>query len=250
MQRTLSDYGFGGKLGRLKVSRYNSSLPFGEVGVQSPLTVIGGEKIRIHEVALWLVSYYKEPPAVILDPTCGKDNRMFSPWIKSGVLAEMGYTYISGDIKGYGDVALDVFKLPVRDSSIDVVVYDPPYTPDARIDERGESYGITEERCIDEIARFFSEDVFMEFDRVLKRRGVVIVKGMDFYYPRNSDNLHLFLGLTRFHKYFRAIALYIYRYFYGNIPLHRYRMRHWRRPVMCHTYFLVLRKRNEPIEVF
>ena len=223
--------------------KYDASSPFGKVGIQNPLTLIDGKTIRVHEVVLGIIMFYKEPPAIILDPTCGKENYQFKPWIESNILERLGYEYISADIKPYGEIVLDVFNLPVKEKSVDIIVYDPPYTPTARMGKRGGDYDIVIDRTPNMIKKYYSEKVFKEFYRVLKNCGIVLVKGMDYYYPRNSDNLYLFIEQVEYRKYFKPIGLYIYRYFYSNIPLTRYRCRNWKRPIQNHTYYLVLKKK-------
>lgn len=243
-RRNLLDY-FGTKEVRIPLPlKYNSSTPFGKVGVQSPLTVIDGKDIRVHEVVLSIIMFHKEPPAVILDPTCGKENHQFRPWIEQGILDKLGYEYIPCDIKPYGEIVLDVLSsLPFRDESADIIVYDPPFTPNRRADERGVDYDIAKTRTPEEVKIYYSESVFKEFHRVLKTDGIVLVKGMDYYYPKNTDNLYLFIEQLEYKKYFKPIALYIYRFYYRGIPLLRYRCKHWKRPLIDHIYYLVLKKR-------
>lgn len=223
--------------------RYDMRNPFGRIGVQPPLTVIDGKNIRVHEVIMGIILFHKEPPATILDPTCGEENYMFSPWLRDGTLQRLGYKYIAMDKKPVGMIQYDLFDgLPIIDDNIDIIVYDPPYLPSAREDKRGNAYDIDDDRAVDEIKRYYSKQILAEFHRVLKSDGILIVKGADFYYPLRTDNLYLFTDIVDYKPLFRPIALYIYRFFYSEITLTRYRTRNWKRPLVIHTYFLVLVK--------
>lgn len=223
--------------------KYDGSSPFGRVGVQNPITVIDGKNARVHEVVLGIITFHKSPPATIYDPTCGRENYQFKPWLENGVLEKLGYKYVSGDLKAYGELVNDVFHVPLRGKSVDVIVYDPPFTTHCRIDDRGSDYDIDKERSPEEIKKYYSKNVFEEFHRVLRDGGIVIVKGADFYYPPKSTNLFFFVKMVDFEGYFTPVALYIYRYWHSCIPLLRYRLRNWKRPLICHSYYLVLEKR-------
>ena len=97
-------------------------------GVQNPWSVIDGRKVRIHEMVLFLVTYYCRKNCVIFDPTCGKENYQFKPILD--VLEALGYRYIAADLEPYGEIQYDVFGgVPLRGSSVDLILYDPPYTP-------------------------------------------------------------------------------------------------------------------------
>jgi len=146
-----------------------SSSPFGKKGVQAPYSVIYGNNIKIHQVILGIILYHKPPPAVIYDPTCGKENYQFKPWLEKGTLKKLGYTFISADIKPYGDVRCSYFRTPLRDKSVDIIVYDPPYLPEISPktdDERHKDYGI-ERYGIGKIFKNYSQEVFKQFHRIL-----------------------------------------------------------------------------------
>jgi len=217
----------------------------GYYGVQNPWSVIDGRKVKIHEMVLFLVTYYCRKNCVIFDPTCGKENYQFKPILE--VLEALGYRYISADLEPYGDIQHDVLGgVPLRDDSVDIILYDPPYVPYSRCDVRGEDYAISSERCVYDVKKFYSKEVLKEFHRILRRNGVLIVKGTDFYEPTTTDNLFLFLvdvvPKENYRGLFRYVALYVYRYFHKENILNRYRLKRVRRPVLTHTYFLVLKK--------
>lgn len=225
--------------------RLDSANPFGWPGIQLPVSVIYGNNHRIHEVVMGILLYHKPPPARILDPTCGEENYQFRPWLENGTLERLGYEYVSMDIQPVGEIRYDIFcGLPLRGNYFDVAIYDPPYLTNPARDGREKDYGMTRHQSPQRVKQYYSRKVFGEFARVLRRDGILIVKGADFYYPMHTDYLNLFVEMVADYKaFFRPIALYVYRFFANYIPLYRYRMRHYRRPLPVHTYFLVLKKR-------
>ena len=233
------------KLSEILPLKARAENELGYYGVQNPWSVINGRDVKIHEMVLFLVTYYCVKGCVIFDPTCGKENYQFREILD--VIEYLGYRYISADIEPYGDIVHDVLGgLPLREGSIDLILYDPPYLPYARLDDRGSDYAVDVERSVLDVKKFYGMGVFKEFHRVLRDGGVLIVKGADFYDPVCSDNLYLFLtdivDVQEVKRYFKPTALYIYRYFHRINALYRFRLKNRRRPVLTHTYFLVLKK--------
>ncbi|RLC73724.1 MAG: hypothetical protein DRI26_00100 [Chloroflexi bacterium] len=211
-----------------------------------PVSCIVGNDIQIHEVIQTLLKFYFPRAKVIYDPTCGDENYQFAPWIGS----DNHYQYIASDIRRtrWTHFLADIMHLPLRDESVDVIVYDPPFVPYARTDRRGEEYDIAETKSPLKIFSFYSERAMFEIWRVV-RQGAII-RGMDFYYPPHTNNLYLLLpriwpSLT---KYFHVVACHIYRIFSQQTLLLRYRwarpLGRVRRPLIVHSYLIVCYKRR------
>ena len=233
------------KLSRILPITKRPESDLGYIGVQNPWSVIDDRKIKVHELMLFLVTYYCRRKCVILYPTCVKENHLFRDILD--LIEYLGFRYVSADIKPYGDLVHDVLSgIPLRNESVDLIAYDPPYLPTSKTDERGKDYDVENGRTVYDVKKFYSLNVFKEFHRVLRDQGVLIVKGSDFYYPTNSTYLYLFLLdiIDRsFYSLFRPIALYIYRFFYHDNVFYRFRIKDRVRPIITHTYFLVLKKK-------
>ena len=232
--------------------------------IMPPLSVISGSKVDVADLVRNLVEYYFPSAKRIWDPTCGIENHLFSKYLrrKNGKWIYIDrIEYIASDmletkwncINGKC-LKIDVLRqpYPFSDGEFDLIVYDPPYMPGAAIDKRMRDYGIDRYYSVTYIRRFYSDRVFSEMNRIA-RLGM-IVKGQDIYYPTDTNVLHLFindvLDVSAVRKYFRVIALHIYRYYSGNTQLARTRVGEMvkkypeiRRPVITHTYFVILWKR-------
>ena len=210
-----------------------------------PRSCIVGNDTKIDEVIETLVRFYFPKASRIWDPTCGEENYQFARWIKNSK-----YHYFSNDIKRtkWSMFLNDVFLSGLRDSSVDVIVYDPPYLPYVRIDDRRNDYDISTTRSPLKILDFYKPKIFKDFHRIT-RQGI-IVKCSDFYYPVNSNNLIPILPriVPNIEKYFKIISITVYRYFYNLTSLLQYRFRRigtkHRRAFITHTYYIIAYKKQ------
>ena len=231
-----------------------------------PMSNIYGQNINISRFLNNIISFYFPNAKKIYDPTCGEENFQFKDYLvkrngkwyyrlENGDLAE----YVASDIKktrwncsNSECLIVDVLRppYPFRDNEFDIVVYDPPFLPSKRNDNRGKAYGIDEERTLYSIKQYYSKKVFREFHRITKYG--MLVKGEDFYYSTTSDNLYIFLydilDIDIIRKYFKIVAVHIYRFFNRSIPINRARLglsqqsKGYRRPIICHSYYIILYK--------
>lgn len=225
-----------------------------------PLSAIYGNKVRICDLLRNLIEFHFPQIQIIWDPTCGRDNYQFAPFLKkteNGWIYANKYRYYASDIlktpwNCLNDECLiiDVLKPPWNlPFKPDLVVYDPPFIPSKVESKRNNAYALNEERTLADIKEYYSSRVFEAFAQVVQVG--LIVKGMDFYVPKLSDNLHLFLvdvlDLSSIRKWFKVVSLYIYRYFAREAFLHRarasraLRSRGFYRNIINHTYYLVLK---------
>ena len=96
-------------------------------------------------------------------------------------------------------------------------------------------------QSVNEVKERYSKEVFEELMRVTRKW--IIIKGADFYYPTTSYNFYMFYDFairTAQEAGLRVRAIYAYNYHHGNIALFRSRLRNYRRPVVQHTYYVVL----------
>ena len=223
-------------------------LGIGVHGHYIPCSIVDGRRVKIHEFMAFMLHYYCPRNRVcrVLDPTCGKENHQFSRL--KPYMAENGIEYVDGDIRPYGSYQGSVFKLPFRDGCFDVVVYDPPYLvlPGNCRDDRRHDYGLDDVLTLSDVKKYYSREAINELARVTRENGVVIVKGADFYHPVTSRNLVLFfvdVFNPRIYDGLMPEALYIYMYYrQQSFRITRVRMKDIQRPLIIHTYYVVMRK--------
>jgi len=189
--------------------------------------------------------------------TCGVTNYQFQHrfW-RSRRYEKYNYVYIAADIKreaaeknkGFASLTFtyDLFhRIPLRDNSVDIIIYDPPFVTTGEGDERSEEYNIDTGLGVGFLERFHSRRVYEEFHRVLRESGILIVRGKDVNYPPVSNHhflfLHDLLGKEKIKGLFEVLGLYIYRYYKANEPLIRRRLRRLVRPMYVHSYIVVLK---------
>jgi len=227
-----------------------------------PFSTIYGHKVKIWELLRNLIEFHFPDAKVIWDPTCGKDNYQFKEYLKR---TEDGWIY-AGRYKYY---ASDLLKTPWncdKESCLrvdvlnppwdlpfepDLVVYDPPYIPFKVSSKRNNAYGMDINRGLEGIRDYYAPRVFEAFAETV-RKGL-IVKGADFYLPKFSENLRLFLvdvlDLAAIRRWFKPVALYVYRYFTADAFIHRAmtskasQIRGIRRNIINHSYYLILKKK-------
>lgn len=105
-----------------------------------------------------IVRLYLPKGGTIFDPTCGEEmyqlqnlqrrenDAQLDNWLgirkqKKKALPRRLYKIITSDLKPTGDFIASVKALPLRDNIADLTIYDPPFVPRSRSDERGQDYG-------------------------------------------------------------------------------------------------------------
>lgn len=195
----------------------------------------------------------------IFDPTCGEEmyqlqnlrkrehDMQLDNWLqrKKQKKAPQLYKIITSDLKPTGDLIASVQYLPLRDNSADAVIYDPPFTPNFREDKRGANYGIDIDRTPEQTFQFYSLEIYKELARV--SRKYVIVRGMDFYFPPETE---IFYPFWRFALKNAAkagledYAIYSNKNVHGKLSIYRWRLKHLPRPIISHSYIAVFKKKE------
>ena len=196
---------------------------------------------KVNDLVEELVMFYLPEGGLVFDPTCGIKNRQFQ-WIQNSRLDGVKYEYLPSDIQESSrqKIQASVAHIPLKYRSVDLTLYDPPYIPYAR-EGRAEDYGIAEERSVKEVMAFYSKEIFEELKRITRKW--IIIKGMDFYFPTTSMNFYRFQDFAlkgALEAGLKVRGIYVYNYHHGNIGLYRARLKNYRRPVVQHTYYIVL----------
>ena len=212
-----------------------------------PFSFVDGKNVTIDMLMYAIIKFFvKDKYRVIVDPTCGKQNHQFAKIVD--ILDFWGIRYIAcdKDPNNWSGRVCDVF-CPETLPEGEVFVYDPPFTPTARHDMRGEDYGIEVYRGVMEIKRYYSEAVFRNFEK--RGARLIIVKGQDFYYPVTSDRLFLFFhDILTVPSGWKPIAVIAYRYYNNNNVLNNVRLakalekRGLMRTHIVHSYYVILKK--------
>lgn len=146
------------------------------------------------EVFAELLDLYVPDGSLVADVTFGRGSfwreygRVLSsdsyPWY-CGMLRDdgtVGITVVPSDLLApFGGIRADFRWLPYRDSIFDGVVFDPPYgqlSSAPRRDAVGKRYNCSSARDVYHTEHLYREGI-LEADRVLKSRGVLIVKCQD-----------------------------------------------------------------------
>ncbi len=181
--------------------------------------------IKIDEL-MFLLTYYfvKDRYKKIVDPTCGVTNYQFSNILD--ILQYWGIEYEACDIKedNWSGKVCDVFDASSLPEG-DVFVYEPPFKPIPRDDERAKEYNIDIKRTLEDMKKLYSKDVFNNF---MKRGAkLIIARGEDFYYPTKSNNLYLFEYRVAIPNEYKLIAKITYKFMSSNIVLIGARLPKW-----------------------
>ena len=197
---------------------------------------------KVNDMVEELVMFYLPEGGLVFDPTCGIKNRQFK-WIENSRLDGVKYEYLPGDIQesNLQEIQASVTHIPLKYRSVDLTLYDPPYVPGARDCQRKEDYGITQDRSVKEVMAFYSKDVFEELKRITRKW--IIIKGTDFYWPTTSMNFYLFQQFAlkgALEAGLKVRAVYVFNYFHGMMGYYRSRLKNYRRPIPCFTYYIVL----------
>lgn len=141
---------------------------------------------RLFEAAakLWI-----KPDDVVVDPTYGKGvfYKRFRP---ANLLA-----FDLDVAKSPGGISVDFRKMPITDASVDVVVFDPAYVvPGGRetstIGEMNEAYGTGTTEANLASQWIVITDGLVECVRVLRPRGIIMVKCMNYISSASYHNIH------------------------------------------------------------
>ena len=90
-------------------------------------------------------------------------------------------------IKGSGASQADARDLPIKDNSVQSIVFDPPFIIDSTTGKMAKRF--TAFKSIEEMVKMYDESL-KEFYRVLKRGGIVIFKCQDMINGRTQYFLH------------------------------------------------------------
>jgi len=228
--------------------RYYEHRAKGAVYSRIPWSFVDGKNVTVDILMYAIIKFFvKDRYNVIVDPTCGTENYLFSKIID--ILEYWGIEYKACDLKegNWSGNICNVFEADTLPEG-DVFVYDPPYVPYSRIDKRGENYGTEIARSPEEVKEFYSKQVFENFES--RGAKLIIVKGSDFYYPVESLNFYSFhRDILEVPENFKMIANIVYRFYHNNNNLVNVRLakalekRNIMRPHVVHTYFVILKKR-------
>jgi len=159
-----------------------------------------------------VLTKYIPPPAKILDPAAGY--RHFYKRLPGGSLDGNGYNFTFGDIRNLEGLNYvgDCRKLHFTDNSFDGIAFDPPYGNINEREVRKDAEILDRYSTISppELEILFKE-VNVEFARVLKPKGRLIVKIMDRHIKKKFHPFHIWCvdWLDRFELY----DVIVYRYF-------------------------------------
>ena len=178
--------------------------------------------IKIDELMFLIIYYFvKDKYKKIVDPTCGIKNRQFSNILDILQHWNIEYYACDKDQNNWGGKVCDVFNIDTLPSG-DVFIYDPPFLPRTRSDERAKDYGIENAIPIEDIKKFYSKEVFNNFRK--KGAKLLIVKGEDFYFPTKSNNLYLFDYIIQRPEGYKLIAKITYKFFNPNTAINGFRL--------------------------
>jgi len=225
-QKTLFENNIGSKIAYYE-SRNNYC------GKYLMFDIIYGGNVKIDSFMYHLIKYFvKDNYKSLVDPTCGLENHSFSDILD--ILNLWGIEYKPCDKNpenwacknGFSNCVCDVFDKNTLPEG-EVWFYDPPFIPYEALNHgRKEDYAMSGVP-IDEIKRFYSQEVFNNF--IEKGAKMIIVKGSSFYYPKDSENFYLFeKDIVMPTDKMKLIARIIYRYYNQYITLNNARMGKYR----------------------
>ena len=138
---------------------------------------------------IWnVLQRWSKPGDVVVDPFCGSGTTL-------DVCKDLGRSGRGFDVATTRDDVerADARKLPLKDASVDVVFFDPPYADNLRYSD--------DERCIGRLPAETGAwqqamgEVLVEAARVLKRGGTCAVFLCDIYKVKGGQRTFLPLGL-------------------------------------------------------
>jgi len=143
-----------------------------------------------------MLDFYSPSADRIIDVCCNK-RRMWK-----GSESAIRVIYYDRDASMEPDVVCEWDKLPDADSTVDVLVYDPPHMPDAAgskksLKQYAEGYGLGQGINGDNISAIHGE-FLLEAKRVLKHDGLVFAKVKDYIHNhRYQWNMAAFVQSVR-----------------------------------------------------
>lgn len=205
--------------------------------------------MRVHNSFKRVLTYWRPPPANILDITCGRKilwkslkNHPLVSRLKD--IPDNGYKVVYSDIrKGLGDYAHDIKKRPwPYPAGFDVIVYDPPYmvTPSgfqrSKAADKIQKYDQVEvSTTLEELEKQFIS-INAEAPRLLNEKGLILVKIMETSFKGKfiDHNTNITNALSNFDKLYTHVYQYNSKMYFPT----KYR------PLRCHGYYLLFRSKK------
>jgi len=208
---------------------------------KAPLNLI--YNVRLDDIMFTLTYFFiRNKYDTIVDPTCGIKNYQFSKLTDILEYWKIKYYACDKQLPNWSNNTCDVTNYESLPHG-DVFVYDPPFISRVRNDPRGHDYNVDVNRDIDDVKQFYNENIFYNFYKADAK--MIIVKGIDQYYPPASDNFYPFFSLLPQMDYFKLIGIVVYRYFNGNSALapirigRSMRKKGYMRPYVVSSYYYI-----------
>lgn len=186
-----------------------------------------------------ILTYYKPEPCWVLDCTTGYKHFWDELAVNTSTLGvnalRESYKVVFSDRRRIADIQADYRWMPLKDHSVDVVVYDPPYVPiTLKVNGyekwlEGDRYATDEPKIDENMMQMWAKEAY----RVAKRGGIAIVKLQD------TVNFWHFKFYNRCRPW-EVEALYIHdleRNWAENVVV-----KNARKPIPLHAYWFVLAK--------
>jgi hypothetical protein len=208
------------------------------------------------EVFTKLITFYKPPPAKVIDVTCGYKRfwaKLLPSISSTGLISpNQNYDVVFSDIRPLGDIQADYRTIadehPELVNKFDVVVFDPPYVNSANMikvatgykrwmnmdSENGSIYAIETE--YGELTPEHMLKFLYQAYKLLKPGGIVIAKLQD---TINWWHFKFYEKIEQF-GLFELTALYI-QYFGKNFMRH-INAENRKKPAPVHAYWFILTK--------
>lgn len=192
------------------------------------------------EVLTDIFNFYAPQAKVIVDTTANSRKMWRGTTLKDKVF------FLDIDKEMKPNVVADFFAMPLKDNSVDVLVWDPPHLPSAAGTEKSlkpfvKNYGLSKTVGGDNVS-CMHQPFLVEAARVLKPKGLLFVKIKDFVHNhRYQWSLVDFVQSVRSLSELTACDLRIKRDpCAGNLKSSKWKKTHHARNV--HTWWVIVRK--------
>jgi len=194
-----------------------------------------------------MINFYAPNAKLIVDVTCNA-RRM---WRGVTARSETKVLYFDADFSVSPQTVCTWDRLPVQDTSVDVIVYDPPHLPQAAASPKSIAhyavdYGLKSSTKADNVAELHPP-FLEEARRVLVPDGLIFAKIKDYIHNHKYQwNLHLFNDRVRMAKMTPCDLIIKLDPCGGNLKSGRWIRAHHAKSVHC--YWVVVRNgaRCEP----